>query len=400
VTKKLTARFVETAKAGARRVDHVDGHTRGLMLRVTPTGTKSWAVLYRRRADARKRRYTIGSYPEFSLEEARVAAQDVLARVARGEDPAGKVQHRKEAHTFEQLAEAWVQRHGRPNKTPRALYDDGLMLKREILPAVGAMKANEVSKRDIIQIIDAVAGRGARYRSNRVFALVRSIYRWGVAEDLVNSDPTQGVCPRTVERPRERVLADLETVQFWRGLDSSPMSASVATILRLALVTGQRIGEVAGMTRAELDLTPSNPIWTQSGGRRKNKELTRVPLSPLATVLIGDALARSGQSVYVFPSPSGAGPISAHAATRALARARPSLEVDHFRVHDLRRTVATGMAALGINPHTISLVLDHVSVTKGTITGAVYVKYSFDREKRAALEAWSDHLSRLLESPT
>lgn len=400
MAKKLTARFVETVKTAGRRVDHVDGHTRGLVLRVTSTGAKSWAVLYRRRADARKRRYTIGSYPQFSLEEARIAAQDVLARVARGEDPAAKVQHRKEARTFEQLADAWMQRHGRPNKTPRAVYDDGLMLKREILPAIGAMKANEVSKRDIIHIIDIVAERGARYRSNRVFALVRSIYRWGVAEDLVNSDPTQGVRPRTVERPRERVLTDLEAVQFWRALDCSPMSASVATILRLALVTGQRIGEIAGMKKVELDLYPANPIWTQSGARRKNKELTRVPLSSLATVLVRDALALSGESDYVFPSPSGAGPISAHAATRALARARSSLEVDHFRVHDLRRTVATGMAALGINPHTISLVLDHVSVTKGTVTGAVYVKYSFDREKRAALEAWADHLSRLLGSCT
>ncbi len=128
-------------------------------------------------------------------------------------------------------------------------------------------------------------------------------------------------------------------------------------------------------------------MWTQPGGRRKNKQLTRVPLSPLAMSLIGEAIARSGDSQYVFPSPSGTGPITAHAATRALNRARRSWGLDHFRVHDLRRTVATGMASLGTNPHTISLVLDHISVTKGTVTGAVYVKYSFDREKRDALNA-------------
>ena len=88
--------------------------------------------------------------------------------------------------------------------------------------------------------------------------------------------------------------------------------------------------------------------------------------------------------------------MTAHAATRALARARPGLGLDHFRVHDLRRTVATGMASLGINPHTISLVLDHISVTKGTVTGAVYVKYSFDREKREALNAWAKQLASIL----
>ena len=400
MAKKLTARFVETVKAGMHRVEHVDGHTRGLVLRVTPAGAKSWAVLYRRQSDGRKRRYTVGSYPEFSLEQARTEALDVIARVARGDDPAAKVQHRKQAHTFEQLADVWVRRHGRPNKSPRTLYDDGLMLKNEVLPAIGAMKAEEVKKRDVIQIIDAVADRGARYRSNRVFALVRSIYRWAVAEDLVSIDPTRGIRPRTVERPRERVLTDKEIVQFWRALDESPMTTAVATILRLALVTGQRIGEVAGMSRDEIDLSSANPMWTQSGARRKNRELTRVPLSPLATALIKEAMVTSADSAFVFASPTGSGPMSAHAATRALARARPSLEVDHFRVHDLRRTVATGMAALGINPHTISLVLDHVSVTKGTVTGAVYVKYSFDREKRAALEAWADHLSRLLGSYT
>ena len=77
---------------------------------------------------------------------------------------------------------------------------------------------------------------------------------------------------------------------------------------------------------------------------------------------------------------------------------RPELGLDHFRVHDLRRTVATGMASLGINPHTISLVLDHISVTKGTVTGAVYVKYSFDREKREALDSWSAHLEQVIRA--
>ncbi len=87
----------------------------------------------------------------------------------------------------------------------------------------------------------------------------------------------------------------------------------------------------------------------------------------------------------------------AHAPTCAISRARPTLGLDHFRVHDLRRTVATGMAVLGISPHTISLVLDHISATKGTVTGAVYIKYSFDREKREALERWVAHLSHLLK---
>jgi len=392
MSRKLTQRFVETVKAGPTRAEYPDGHTRGLLMRVTPNGNKSWAVLYRRKSDGRKRRYTIGTYPEFTLSDARAQAEYVVAQVSRGEDPASQVQTRNAALTFEQLAETWVARHGRPNKGARSLYDDQLMLTREIYPAIGGMKADEVVKRDVIGILELVAGRGARYRSNRVFALLRSIYRWGIAEDLIQLDPTQGIRPRTVERPRERVLSDEEVRILWHALDDAPMSKAVATILRLALVTGQRIGEVAGMTKADIDLSRTEPMWTQQGSRRKNKELTRVPLSPLAAALIRDAIANSGNSPYVFPSPTGTGAVTAHAATRAISRARPGLGIDHFRVHDLRRTAATGMAALGINPHTISHVLDHTSVTKGTVTGAVYVKYSFDREKRDALERWADHL--------
>ena len=287
---------MKKVQAGPDRAEYRDGHTRGLVLRITPNGKKTWAVIYRRKSDARKRRYTIGAYPAFSLEEARNQAQEVLAAVARREDPAGQLQTRNASLTFAQLAAAWVNRHGRPNKVPRALYDDQLMLSREIYPAIGAMKADEVSKRDIIQILDGVADRGARVRSNRVFTLLRSIYRWGLAEDLIKSDPTQGVRPRTVERPRDRVLTDEEVSIFWHSLDGAPMTKAVATILRLALVTGQRIGEIAGMTKAEIDLSATNPMWTQVGARRKNKEMTRVPLSPLAVALISDAIASSSNS--------------------------------------------------------------------------------------------------------
>jgi integrase len=396
--KNLTELTVRNARPGTARIEHRDGHTRGLVLRVTPRGVKSWAVVYRRRSDGRKRRYTIGNYPAVTLTEARDRAQQVLAAIARGDDPAGESQTRRTAITFARLAETWIQRHGRPNKSPRALHDDRLMLKNDILPLIGPMKADEVSKRDVIAVLDRVVDRGARVRSNRVLALLRAIYRWGLAEDLVTSDPTLGVRPRTIERPRDRVLTDEEVRAFWCSLEVAPMGASVRTILKLALLTGQRIGEIAGMAKTELSLSAGNPVWTQSGARRKNRELNRVPLSPMAENLIREALSRAGNGSYVFPSAKGDLPIGPHAATRALVRARPMLAMAHFRVHDLRRTVATGMASLGVNPHTISLVLDHISAIRGTVTGAVYVKYAFDREKREALETWERHLIQIVES--
>ena len=242
MVKKLTARFIDTVKSGSKRAEYRDAKIPGLIFRVTPKGAKSWSVIYTRHSDSKKRRITIGNLNEFSLAEARVEAQSVLAKVARGGDPAGDQQAFKGALTFSELADHWVKHHGKPNKSPRALHDDQLMLKKEILPAIGRMKAGHIKKRDVIHIIDTVAERGAKYRSNRVLALVRSIFRWGCAEDLIHTDPTQGIRPRTVEHPRERVLNEEEMSVFWHKLKEAPMTKSVATILKLALVTGQRIG--------------------------------------------------------------------------------------------------------------------------------------------------------------
>ncbi|MFV0298528.1 MAG: site-specific integrase [Hyphomicrobiaceae bacterium] len=148
-----------------------------------------------------------------------------------------------------------------------------------------------------------------------------------------------------------------------------------------------------------MDLDSDEPVWTPPAHRTKNREGHRVPLSPIAVDLIREAKSLSGESEYVFPSPKGDQPIGAMAATRAMVRARPILGLDDFRIHDLQRTAATGMAQLGISPHTISLVLNHVSARKGTITSTVYVKYSYDAEKRAALNAWGAHLKKVLGQP-
>ena len=128
------------------------------------------------------------------------------------------------------------------------------------------------------------------------------------------------------------------------------------------------------------------------GDKTKNGQPNRVPLSPLALKLIDEAIELTGGSPWLFPSPNGDGPIDAHAPTRALARARDAIGLEDFRIHDLRRTAATRMAELGISPHTISMILNHVSARQGTITSKVYVQYSYDAEKREALRVWASKI--------
>lgn len=205
------------------------------------------------------------------------------------------------------------------------------MLDRHILPRIGAMKAVEVTKRDVIRLLDAVAGtpdargvdegagRKMTHRPNRVFELVRSIFRWAVGRDLLKVDPTWGLQPPIKkEEERERNLSLEEIAQFWAALNRTPiekrtvrglprgsrvvgtgdvpLTRMTALAMKLSLVTGQRISEVSGIESKEIDFNPQTPVWTVPGKRTKNNKPNRVPLSPLALSLITQAREIEGAS--------------------------------------------------------------------------------------------------------
>jgi integrase len=252
--------------------------------------------------------------------------------------------------------------------------------------------------------------RRLTHRPNRVFELTRTVVRWAVEQEILTANPMLGMKrPIRKEAPRERTLSPAEIQTLWSALDkvptkqatwkrqdgALPMSRATALTMKLSLTTAQRIGEVSGIALSELDLNDTTPMWIIPSSRAKNREPHRVPLSPLALQLIGEARDLGGSSPWLFPSPNGEGGIDPHASTKALGRARAAIGLDDFRVHDLRRTAATHMAEMGINPHTISLVLNHISIRRGTITGKVYNQYSYDREKREALNTWGARLERL-----
>jgi integrase len=180
------------------------------------------------------------------------------------------------------------------------------------------------------------------------------------------------------------------------GLDDAPMSGSIKIALKLALVTGQRIGEVCAVERNELNL--ADAVWSIPEEKSKNGLAHTVPLSSLAIVLFEDAM-RDGDTKYLFPSrslkvPGIIQPMAVSTIDKALRRCLPALGFaeDPFRAHDLRRTVATGQAELGIAESTIARVLNHKSKIGKTITGRVYIQHGFEREKRHALEAWTTRL--------
>ena len=420
----LTDRRVETAKpsAGQDRLELRDTKIRGLELRVgKKEGSKTWALLYTRQTDSRVRRVTIGPYPEIGLAEARRRALGLKVNIETGADPATGIQESNAAPTFKELSDEWIRIHG-PSKGAKSLSDNVSMLRRHILPVIGAKMAHDVTKRDVLRLLDLVAlkpdarlgkkssaarktrdvpvldtARQLSHRPARVYEVIRAIYRWAISRDILAIDPTFGMKPPLKkERPRERALTSEEIKQFWTRLGDTPLTEGVQLALKLALVTAQRIGEVSNIVKTELALHGPTPIWSLPAERSKNREGHRIPLSPLAVRLIKEAQTLSGESTFLFPSPKDGTSIGSGAATKGMQRARPTFDLPDFRVHDLRRTAATGMAELGFNPYTISLVLNHISARTGTITSAVYVKYSYDKEKREALEVWGRRLEELV----
>ncbi len=434
--KRLTARFVETVTvdAIAGRAAFPDAAVDGLELRVSASGKKTWALRYVRKSDNARRRVTLGRFPDVSLEKARLSAAKLRIEIAEGEDPAGGVAARKVALTFAELTDEWIERHAIPNKSPRAVNDNRSMFKRDILPVIGAMKAVEVTKRDVIKILDTVATRSdlrasvkpserrLTTRPNRVYELIRAICRWAVGRDILQYDPTWGMkAPVKRNRPRDRALSPAEIAAFWAALDRTPvarrhvpaglartaklltevdvpMTRATALAMKLALITGQRIGEVTGIAESELATDAAMPVWVIPRGRTKNSEPNRVPLSPIALRVITEARALAAGSPWLFPGPTDEA-MQAHSATRAMERSRKAIGIEHFRVHDLRRTAATGMAEQGISPHTIGLVLNHITVRRGTVTSGVYIHYAYDKEKREALEVWGRRLEEIIGTP-
>ena len=354
----LTDAAVRHLKPTGSRVEIQDaGYTgRGaLYLRVGAKGGKTWAFLYR--FAGRLRRMTLGEYPGMSLAGARVAAAQAVLAIEAGADPAAQALSEKAAQraalTVAELAEAFVELYCKPRK--RSWAEDQRILRRDVVPALGTVKAKDVTRRDIARLLDGVAARGAPIAANRTLAVVRKMFSWAVSRGEIEANPAAGVAAPSKERSRDRVLTDDEIVAFWHGLDAARMDAVTRQALRFMLVTGQRLGEVCNMRWEQV-----NGVWTIPAEIAKNGIAHRVPLSALALSILEQVKARSGGAV-VFPSPRGDRPMSPTALSHALRNNLEQMGLHDLHPHDLRRTAASHMTMLGHNRLVVSKVLLRVA---------------------------------------
>lgn len=396
----LTDRFCIGAKPDSTgRTPYRDTTTKGLELLVSDT-TKAWYWRFTSPKDGKRAITKLGTYPATSLAEARARALEARNLVEAGSDPRDAFKASGADLTVADLIDSYMAKHVRPN-----LRRAGHMEKRfqkDVRPKIGGVRLADLHRRDINRVLDSILSRGSPTQARLVFQDLRALLRWAVARGDLDHSPMEGLPKPGAEKPRERVLSDAEIRTLWHSLPGGlRKSKACQRIVRLLLVTGQRVGEVAGMRRDELDLKART--WALPGSRTKNGQPHLVPLSDLAVEILEEAPQEAGEGLFVFPC--GEGHLAPQAVARTIVRANAATEklplgrlgVAPWSAHDLRRTVLTNFAKLGIQPVVAGAVANHLSVTKATVTLSVYTQYTYDREKREALELWADRLRAIVD---
>lgn len=411
-TKKLTDLFVERAPASARgRIEYFDASFPGLALRVIDKGRKSWSLFYR--LNGRLRRFTIGGYPAIKPAQARREAIGALERVRQGVDPAEETRVQRntplpQAETFEAVAQDYLDRHVKKNTAPATYQEAKRDLEHNVLPKWRHRQIGSISRRDVIDLVDGLVARGVEVQANRTLARLRALFNWAIEKDRLTASPAAGVKPPTKERSRDRALTDEELRWFWQCCGE--LGWPFGPLFKLLLLTAQRRDEVGGMRWSEIDL--DKRTWTLPRQRAKSDRGHEVQLSDAVTDILRSLPKVASDSGLVFTT-TGTTAVSGYGNVKqrldgAMEQARRRslglpeddknplpVEIPAWTLHDLRRTAATGMARLNIPPHVVDRILNHSS---GTIRGvaAVYNRFAYLEERRAALEVWGRYVAGLL----
>lgn len=439
---KLTDAAVQRLKAPAgARIDYFDASLGGFGLRVSgPPSThpgnpcrKSWFLFYRHRGE--QKRLTLEPvYPALTLGEARKRAHEALSQLAENIDPAArKADEQKRENAIEAVIGKYLTRRPKPGKTPlssRYLAETKRNFDNHVIPRWRGRTIKEITRRDINDLIDAVLEKGTDIRddngkkrhvpggpiaANRVLSATSGLFNWCVARGIIEATPAARVEKPAGENVGERALDandnDGEIRSLWPKFEA--LGYPFGPFFSLALLTGQRRDEVAALRWDEIDETER--VWTLPATRTKSGRAHIVPLSPLAMAILEGAKAdrlalftactdeKKKIGPYVFTT-TFSSPISGYSraklrldlAVNAARKAQGLNELPPWRIHDLRRTVATHLAALKIDKAVIARILNHAP---SGVTDRHYNQYEYLPEKRHALEVWGHRIEESAISP-
>jgi integrase len=350
----------------------------GFGIRLRSGGKRTWIAQYR--SPSGQRRQTLGRLDVVGLDAARQHAKEVLAKVQLGSDPQAEkvIAKAKALLTFQATARRYLDGHA-SKKLKKSTFDDVERYLTSHFETFNDMPLHSVSHAIIASKLGEIANGSGPSAANRARAHLASFFAWAMGEGLVGANPVAET-NRAIERgARERILSDQELAHIW--LEAMP-DTDFGRIVRLLILTGQRREEVSAMAWSELALhKPTKAVWSLPASRTKNGRPHDVPLSPASLAVLDTVLRRNDRDLLFG---EGNGPFSGFskaksALDRRIAKYRAErlgvavekATLPTWTLHDLRRTAATGMASLGVQPHIVEAVLNHISGHRAGVAGAV-----------------------------
>jgi integrase len=437
---KLTAATVGQAKAGAVRREIPDGGCAGLYLVVQPNGAKSWAVRYRSpierdgTGNRKAKKFTLGPLLDdgaagepklgspLGLADARALAIEALRKVRHGHDPARD--YRAETHAARAAASNFVEdvfadfmakhvrkRKGKPIRestrleTGRllGLVPDGDLTswkmrtpKSGVLAQWAGREVRSITKRDVLDLMDKIVAGGAPVGANRTLAALKTAFAWCVKRDILATSPCDHVDDPSPENSSERELSGIELTALWRAAEE--VGYPYGRMVQLLVLTGQRRDEVRAGRRGELDL--ASRMFRIPGDRTKNGREHHVPLSDSALAILEELPNIKSKAGYLFTI-AGEVPVSNlsrrkrrldKAMLAELQKIDPDIsELQPWKLHHLRHTLKTWMQRARIPKDVRNAVQNHIDGDMDELCG----HYSFEKEKRDALDRWARHVAEL-----
>jgi integrase len=393
---KLTAKTVAALKLpeGRSEAIHFDDDVAGFGLRLRTGGGRTW--IYQYKLGSKHRRITLGAATAIDVATARAQAVTLYAQVRLGQDPAGKKAEGRERalQTFGAIVNSFLRAQQKRLK-PRSYVDTERYLLHHVKPFHG-LPIGSINRQAIAVRLGEIAAR-APTAADMARSSLSAFFSWAMREGLTDSNPATGLNKFADTRPRDRVLSDDELGDVWRALGSDSEYGAVA---RLLILTGLRRVEIGGLGWSEVDA--ANAVLRLPAGRTKNGRPHDVQLSNMALAIIEARPKRldrdfvfglSGQRGYNSWGHEKAQLDKRIQAARKAAKAKP---MGPWRLHDLRRTVATRLGDLGVQPHIVEACLNHQSGAKRGVAGT-YNKSPYEREAKMAMALWADHVRSIVE---
>lgn len=415
-TGTIGKRSVDALASGRANMFLWDSELRGFGVKVTPRGIKSYVFAYRVGGrEATKKRYTIGKHGSpWTPASARLKAEKLAAMVREGDDPMFVEKERRNDAVdleFSTYIEGFIaayptlpRKSGRPRSVRWTTYAASILRSDSAKDWFEGKPIKKITKANVASYLDVLAEKPALRRN--ASAVLRQLFAWAVERGDITTSPLLGSKLPTSVPSRDRVLSDLELALVWKA--AGEIDYPFGPLFRLLIATGQRREEVSAIDWRELD--KASATWTLPATRSKNGNAHIVPLNRLAVSALDAVAFGDGEEVpsnwpsrgFVFTT-TGKTPVSGHSGAKErldarIAVGKPDAEareaLEAWRVHDIRRTVATGLQRLGIRFEVTEAVLNHVSGAKSGVAG-VYQRHDWKDEKRAALNAWGQHVAAL-----